>query len=419
MDVRPIDADWAAATFPAVFAVYGASPLRRQIEAFNEVVSATRFSHDDVEFAFAAMGRECRNIHRPLLNTLSLFPNPDWSPQGKAMLLLLESSLRQSLDVGDNQSTYRDMLLNPQSYMDLIAELDWASALRSHGGTFRPHSKTHPDLPDDNTNYDLNWEFRGPTFRGDVKWFKNWLGKPRGQDLLRGQIWSIKRDLAHHIIVKAPLCHWTPDDVLKAALEVLELYRAALEGRRDDRWVIAGNRKRIQIAVKRAFYVFPLPPDLRVESVTILLPETGHGSVSVVESGAGGDEDRESARRNVAGAASQVPLPAGGDDISCVCVGSSAPQDFHDVELALFGNPDGSGAPGMFDPKSTEPGYEHLNAAVHFCLAFEPAADNPKTVVIERSATLFRGPNALTAGQEAFLRAVLGVYHRASTVAVP
>jgi hypothetical protein len=42
-----IDSDWAAATFPAVFDVYGASALRRQIEAFNDTVRANRFPHED------------------------------------------------------------------------------------------------------------------------------------------------------------------------------------------------------------------------------------------------------------------------------------------------------------------------------------------------------------------------------------
>jgi hypothetical protein len=55
----------------------------------------------------------------------------------------------------------------------------------------------------------------------------------------------------------------------------------------------------------------------------------------------------------------------------------------------LFGNPDGTGARGMFDPRCTEPGHEHLNAVAHFSLQFGQAADDPHTVVVRRRATMF------------------------------
>ncbi len=417
MNVLSIPLDWARGEFPAVFAVFGSS-LGRQVEAFNGIVEGGKYPHDDIEVVFGLLAREFKSIHRPLLNTLSLFRDPAWSPGAKAMLLLLESYLRSSLDAGDNRRTYRDMLWNPRAYMDLLAELDWACRLRRHGGTFRPHMRTHPDVPDDNTNYDLHWEYSGHTLFGDVKWFKDWLVKPRGEYLLRGQIWLLRPDLKHHIIVKARLGHWTPDRVINAALSALELYQAALDGRRDPRWALARSRDRAQAAMKAAYYEFPPPPDLLVESVTVLL-NTDRGSVSVVETGCATGEDMDSARRNIIAAASQIPEARTQADVTCACIGSAAPQDSDDVHRALFGAPDGSGAPGMFDPRSTEPGYEHLNAVAHFSLQFEPAADDPRTVVVRRQATLFRGPKAMTPEQEAFLRRVLEVFREESTVRLP
>ena len=418
MNVQPIDAEWAAKTFPAVFTVYGGSGLARQIDGFNGVVTGKEYVHDDIDFAFAAMAREFRNIHRPILNTLSLFRDPAWPPGGKAMLVLLQEYLAESLAAGDGIGTYRSMLVSPSSYMDLLAELDWAIRLRRAGGSLTPHPKTNPDDPADNTNYDLDVAFGGAAFRGDVKWFKNWLVKPRGEDLLKGQIWLLKPDLKHHLIVKAPIQFRTPDDVIRAAEEVLTLYQAALANTRDARWVISsGSGGRKQIAVRAAYYQFPPPPDLLVESVTIL-GEGGTGSISVVESGAGGLDDVDAARRNIAGAASQVPPGKTADDVSCVCIGSAVPQDVEDVRTTLLGTGASGVAPGVFDPKSDEVGYDHLNAAIHFSIYFDPPRDDPRTVIVKRSAAPFKGPKGLNASQQSLLDKVLDIFRTESAVRI-
>jgi hypothetical protein len=54
--------------------------------------------------------------------------------------------LKESMAAGDKISLYRDMLQNPMSYMELVAELDWAARLRKAGGIVKPHPKTHSDL---------------------------------------------------------------------------------------------------------------------------------------------------------------------------------------------------------------------------------------------------------------------------------
>jgi hypothetical protein len=112
-------------------------------------------------------------------------------------------------------------------------------------------------------------------------------------------------------------------------------------------------------------------------------------------------------------------LPAGSKEISCVCIGSSVPQDRHDVRPTVFGNPVGTGLHGMFDKRSTEPGYGHFNEVVHFPVNFEPVARDPKAVVEQRSVVYFPGPNAMIAGQEGFLKPVLAIYEQPSTVTIP
>ena len=333
------------------------------------------------------------------------------------MLRLLDTYLRESIDAKDKVSLYRDMLQNPMSYMDLLAELDWAMRLRRAGGELKPHPKTHPVDPGDNKNYDLHWETREGTFRGDVKWFKDWLVKPRGEDLLRGQIWLLRPDLKHHLVVKAPMRFRTPDDVIRTAEEVLLLYQAALEGRKDPRWVIVKGRDgRVQIAV-RGIYEFPPPADMLVESV-LILSEGSRGSISTVESGAGGLDDVEVALSNIRKAALQVPPGAGDGDVCCLCIGSAEPQDSGDVKAALFGRDDGTGAPGVFHPKSEEPGFEHLHSAVHFSLSFEGVKSDLTVVTVKRMVTPFDGPKAMSERQRAFLHKVIEIFTQRSTVKI-
>jgi len=416
MKVLPIDPEWAKKEFAAIFQVYG-SALGRQIEAFNGAVGGREIPDEDIEFVFAPLSKEFKKIHRPLLNTLSLFKDPAWSAGGKAMIRLLDTYLGESLAAKDKISLFRDMLQNPMSYMDLLAELDWAARLRRVGGTIVPHPKTHPEDPDDNTNYDIHWEAGGDTFRGDVKWFKDWLVKPRGEDLLRGQIWLLRPDLKHHLVVKAPMRFWTPDDVIRTAEEVLLLYQAALDGRKDPRWVIGRNTGgKVQIAV-RGIYDFPPPADLLVESV-LILADGERGSISTVESGAGGFDDVEAALSNIRKAALQVPAAAGDGDICCLCIGSAVPQDADDVNAALFGRDDGMGGYGVFHPKSQEVGFEHLNAAVHFSLSFEEVKGDPNAVAVKRALTVFDGPKAMSERQRAFFRKVLDIYREDSVVKI-
>ena len=417
MPVLPITADWADRHFPAIREVYG-SGLGRQVDAFNGITSTTPFSHDDIEFVFAAMGREFRNPHRPILNSLSLFLDPEGPPGVKAMLLHLETCLRASLDANENLSTYRDMLLNPVSYMDLIAELAWASRLRAAGGSFSPHSLTNPTDPEDNTNYDLRWDDGHHCLHGDVKWFKDWMMRPRGQDILRGQIWLLRQDLAHFIVVKTPMCQWTTDRILTAAESALEMYRAALANRQDPRWVIFRDRNRVRVVMRAGYYDFPPPPDLLVESVIVFL-DTNRAGISVIESGTGGPSDVAAARRNVAQAASQIPSPAGARDVCCACVGSAIPDDHEDVNRALYGIPGEAEPTGMFDPQSTEPGYEHLHAAIHFSLNFAEAVDARHRVLLRRSTVLFKGPAEMSVAQSTFMDKVAQIYSGESVLAVP
>ncbi len=421
MNVEPISHEWAARTFPAVFQVFG-SPLRRQVEAFAEITGERPFPSDDIDIVWSLMAREFTDTHRPILNTLSLFPDRGVPPEGKAMLVLLEQYLAYSLAKGDDVRTYRDMLRSGQAYMNLIAELDWACRLRASGGTFRPHTPTDP-ASGGNDNFDINWERAGQTLRGDVKWFKDWLVRSRGTDLLSGQIKLLRPGLRHDLVVTARMRDWTVGQVIDAALEASALYDAAVAGREDPSWALGREGQRVDLRL-RAAYEIPPPERLLLVGVTVHLGrvyDPGKGHVSVVESGAGGEDDQEAARRNLARAASQTPPPQRRGDVSCVFIGSALESDAEDVDAVLHcrlpaGHP--QRLPGLFDPGSPVAGYAHLNAAVHFSINFARREAGSQEVVVSRTARLFQGPNGLDDAQRAFLDAALGEVIQDTTLAV-
>jgi hypothetical protein len=115
-------------------------------------------------------------------------------------------------------------------------------------------------------------------------------------------------------------------------------------------------------------------------------------------------------------AAHQVPIVDGAGDVCCVCIGSAVPQDADDVKAVLFGRVDGIGGPGVFHPKSEEPGYAHLHAAVHFSIRFEGMDRKPEVVVVKRSIKPFRGPKAMSDRQRALFEKVLEYYGKEEVV---
>jgi hypothetical protein len=422
MNIDPIDGPWAEQKFPAVFRVFGA-PLRRQINAFNEILTE-RGATDivDLDMVFARMVTEFAEPHRPLLNTLSLYRDDRCPPGLKGMLKLLDSYLTESLNAGDPLSTYRSMLRSSGSYIDLIAELDWACRLRASGGKFNPHAATDPQDPLDGGDYDVCWEVAGQTLHGDVKWFKDWLMKPRGEDLLSGQIKLIQTNVRHNVVVLARMRHWTVDAVIEAADEALTLYHAAVAGIHDPRWALGRSRGRIDLRLRAASDLRP-PEHLLIEGVSVYLePEfaPGKGHIQVIETSAGREDDREAVRRNLAKAATQIPTMVPPDDVCCAFIGSAVDTDREDVGSVLYsdlpqGNP--KRTPGLLDPDSPVPGYEHLHGVVHFSLNFAQDARGTD-VVVSRSAALFQGLTAMNDRQRAFLdRAMATVVQ--STVVTP
>src|SRR5258708_39182566 len=110
MPVTPIDLEWARATFPSTFAVFG-SPLTWQVQAFTDIVSDGEYHLEDFDIVMAVLARELARPHVVLLRTLSRFHEPGPATGvPKAWLLHLERCLTQSIQAGDGQSAYRSML---------------------------------------------------------------------------------------------------------------------------------------------------------------------------------------------------------------------------------------------------------------------------------------------------------------------
>jgi hypothetical protein len=185
MLLQPIDIRRAKARFPAIFQVFGNS-LDQQVEAFNRALGREQVPSHLSTIVYDRMGAHgFENPHRPILLALSaLHAAGQFPPAGVAPLFLLENGLADSLNSGDKQSTYMTMLRSPASYLDLIGELDWVTRLRAGGAKLEPHMPT----PGNAGNFDVNSFLDGHRLMGDVKWFQNWLVKPRGDNLLVGQI---------------------------------------------------------------------------------------------------------------------------------------------------------------------------------------------------------------------------------------
>lgn len=427
MRIESIESAWAEATFPSVFQGFQPSALRRQMQAFNEIVEEREYSPDDLDMVYARLSQEMPSAHRPLLNILSMGRTADVPVRHLASLLLLETYLAESAAAGVPAATYRDMLRSPESYLDLLAELDWVNAVRGLGGTVQPHAPTDTGAPEDG-NYDLRWDEGGATFRGDVKWFKDWLVKSRGESLLAGHVKLMRIDLEHDIIVKAPVRHLTVDRVIDAAIETVTLYEAAVSQRPDPRWVLGRRRSYVEARVRRA-YEFPPPLDLLIEAVIVKVGSTypaGRGHVSVIESGFANDEDQSSVRRNLLRAASQTAEPSAGDDISCVLIGSAAAVDASDVEAVLNGRivsvgTDGGSVhdgTGLFDPRNPEPGFEHIGAVLYFSLNFEPDSVDPRRIHAVRTCRMFERPGGVNGAQRARLERLRSGYLRDTSVVI-
>jgi hypothetical protein len=91
-------------------------------------------------------------------------------------------------------------------------------------------------------NFDINCDLAGHRLMGDVKWFQNWLVKPRGDNPLIGQIMLLEPDLAHEDRREVSGSGVFTGYILDTAQETLALCRDALAGKSTDRsHLVPGN----------------------------------------------------------------------------------------------------------------------------------------------------------------------------------
>jgi hypothetical protein len=418
MLLQPIDIKRAKAGFPSIFTVFG-NGLDQQIDAFNKALGAGQVPSHLSTIVYGRMGAYgFANPHRPLLLALSALHAPgQFPPIGVAPVFLLEAGLAQSLSRGDKPSTYLTMLRSPASYSDLIGELDWVTQLRGAGATLEPHAPT----PGQEGNFDINCDLAGHRLMGDVKWFQNWLVKPRGDNPLVGQIMLLQPDLAHEIIVKSRVRAYSQEYVLRAAEETLALYRDALGGTSTDRsYVVPGNPYTAAYARD--------PASRLVESVEVRTDRSypaGKGHVFLVESEFPQSEDENAIYSNLLAAASQVPAAKGDAETACAMIGTAIPQSLDDVVACLFGSttedPE-TGQPvktaGLFDAASQVPDLNHIDSVIFFSMYYESAGDDPSRVRVRRVCKAFLQPGHETTSRRAAVERVCTIYGNDSEVRV-
>jgi hypothetical protein len=411
---EPIDLDWSRRTFPNIFEVFGTA-LDAQVTAFNQVVDRRPRGDEEGTIVFGAMfndGIRKPLPHRPILNSLSALQEPGlfWVT-ATGWLVRLESLLDDVRAAGIPPIMFRDMLRSSGSYYDLIAELEWGTALRKLSADFTPHSRT---VPDKDGNFDINWGIAGSRVLGDVKFFKNWLLKQKGEDALNSKLLLIRRDLQHHLYVRAEKRDLGEGHAIDAALEVLLLYDAAIGGQSSD-------DVHIEI-VGTEVVAYNQRPSRLVDSVRFdrsVNIEPGKGSICLIESGFKEEDDQKTARANLLKAAKQIPVPSA-HELSCVFLGSSSPTDAWDIgDLAL--GPWGfdratrdsirTGG-GVLDPNPAEPDFVHLQAIIHFSIWTDYDVHDPFRVHFSKSCELFEKPGAIDAAKRGILQQAIAEFKK-------
>ena len=350
--------------------------------------------------------------HRSILNSLSVLQEPAtlW-PTATGWLVRLESLLADARKAGIPAAVFRDMLRSSGSYYDIIAELEWGTALRRLSSDFAPHSIT---VAGTEGNFDINWGIGQHRVLGDVKFFKNWLLKEKGEDSLNTKLLLIRPDLRHHLYVSGEKRELGVGHAIDAALEVLTLYDAAINGEsmdeilveREGREVVAYNRMAARLVDSVRFN----PAELH---------EPGKGSISLIESNHDGDNDQKTARGNILKAAKQIPVP-GNQHISCVFLGSSSPTDSWEIgDLVLgpwkvdraTGNAVRAGG-GVLDPNPAEPDFVHLQAVIHFSIWTAYDVNDPFGVHLLKSCELFEKPGAIDAAARGILQQAIAEFKK-------
>jgi hypothetical protein len=403
----PIDLAWAERSFPSIFQVFGAE-FPRQIEIYNGIVRERQFDPSDGAMLFAMMYREGARPepHGPLLRSLSMLQAPAVNrPTTTGWLVHLENLLADALGSGIGPNVYSGMLRSSDSFFDLIAELEWGTSLRRLSPDFRPHELT---TPGQNRNYDINW--RRDPFRivGDVKFFKNWLIRRRGINVLTAVLQLLRFDIAHLLFVSMDERELGEDMAIRAALELMEMYRAGLAQETREPFVVAREGDHVVVVNNFANRYIN-----RIRFDPSVVQAGGEPRIVLTESGF--SSDAATIRAAILRAAPQIPDPAE-DEISCVFLGSASPTDADEVEDVAFGqwvfdrrtHQAVHRNDGVLAPEPPEADFRHLQSIIHFAIWLDDDhAGDPQVARIYRRCRLLEKDGALSEDKRAFLAEII------------
>ena len=376
MNLAPIDDIWSRETFPNVYRLCK-SFLSTQIECFNKVVT-TR----DIPLKYSLLVSHIMkkddiknpDPHLPILRTLSALHIPDldyrFLQKISGRLFLLEQSLK-NLSGRWTPKQLESLIKSPQSFTNLVAEIDWAASLQTISGDLALHNRK---VANSEKNYDIRWTNQGITIHADVKWYEAWFTKVDGSDILEAFLWLLlSTEIEKPITIVTSGEVITEDQAIDEVERIHEMYRAAIDEestteyciQRFDNMIDVVNQSRVsRFITKISIYTGPHP---RLDEF-------------VVEDGYNCERDSRTIHRNLLKAVKQVPDHGSADNINVILLGSFDPYDFSLVEDEL------SKENGLFKDTS----FKNIEGVIFFSFSFHHLSQ--ESLIVGRTCEIFERP---------------------------
>jgi hypothetical protein len=360
-----IEVSDALARFPTIVNLFG-EPLQKQIEAFNAKVPS---ADSPAQICWSlkvtkAVGKQ--RPHAPILGALSLSQEapPEYRRTATAFIHDLERNLAALKLAGKRLSHYKNMLTNPDGFLQLIAETGVQAGLLALGGDLDVHNPTGARSGKD---FDVRLQVPDGLLLSDVKWVQNWLSRDHGEDVLTRLDDLLGPDLQHQITIRFREAIYREDDIIAAAEEILDAYEKAQ---------VAGAQTPTTWTLSE--HVFP-------ESIIIDLGEP-RSLLSLGMTVSGDKADRGAIAGNLRSAAQQIPTGAE-PALRAPVIATNLAYHVHGhvLQQVLFGRDQHATAakphatvrgfpvfeggeiehqPGLFETNEP-PGFEHINGVFY------------------------------------------------------
>ena len=305
MIYKNIEFSFVQDTFPTVCKVFG-DALKNQINIFNRFVKCKKYDFYESVDLLNAITKETSKPHMILLNILSFMDLPvsgknfNWSSPLFVMDRILKALIEKD---AIKASSYSDMLSNPESFDNILAELIVIYNLFLECDQISLYNQTDKKSE---KNYDVRWKYKDKILRADIKQPEYWLSKENGFDFEYTLKSLIIKDIKHVVIIKLNKKGYSLDESIKLSEQVLELYNRII------------SKLRVSRSGDDSITEFNTRGDKLVECIEVKLNwEVRRGEFIFIISD-DGEKDKDSIRRNILNASYQVPKQKKHDDVNAI-----------------------------------------------------------------------------------------------------